>query len=59
VAAAASTKVVRALLFETTPTDPATFALVPIVLALVAAIASIAPVYRATRTDPIVAIRAE
>jgi predicted permease len=58
-AAAASTKVVRALLFETTPTDAATFAIVPIVLALVAAIASIAPVYRATRTDPIVAIRAE
>ena len=58
-AAAASTTVVRALLFETTPTDPATFVIVPLVLAAVAAIASVAPAYRATRTDPIVAIRAE
>ncbi|MGH7618286.1 MAG: FtsX-like permease family protein, partial [Gemmatimonadaceae bacterium] len=58
-AAAASTKVVRALLFETTPTDLTTFVVVPVVLSVVAAIASVAPAYRATRTDPIVAIRSE
>jgi predicted permease len=58
-AAAASTKLVRALLFETTPTDAETFVVVPLVLTLVAMIASVAPAYRATRTDPIAAIRAE
>jgi predicted lysophospholipase L1 biosynthesis ABC-type transport system permease subunit len=57
--ALASTRVVRALLFETTPTDVATFLLVPAVLAVVAAVASAVPAYRATRTDPIIAIRAE
>jgi ABC-type antimicrobial peptide transport system permease subunit len=59
VAAAASTKLVRALLFETTTTDVATFITVPLVLAAVAAVASAVPAYRATRTDPILAIRAE
>jgi putative ABC transport system permease protein len=58
-AAVTATKVVRALLFETTPTDPATFVAVPVVLAAVAAIASAVPAYRATRTDPIAAIRAD
>jgi predicted permease len=58
-AAFASTKLIRSMLFETTPTDITTFVVVPLVLAAVAAIASIAPAYRATRTDPIVAIRAE
>jgi putative ABC transport system permease protein len=58
-AAFASTKLIRAMLFETTPTDATTFVVVPLVLAAVAAIASLAPAYRATRTDPIIAIRAE
>ncbi len=58
-AAAASATLVRAMLFETTPTDVTTFVVVPLVLAAVAAVASVAPAYRATRTDPIIAIRAE
>jgi putative ABC transport system permease protein len=58
-ASAASAKLVRALLFETTPTDAATFVVVPLVLTIVAMIASVAPAYRAARTDPIAAIRAE
>jgi ABC-type antimicrobial peptide transport system permease subunit len=58
-AAGASTKLVRALLFETTPTDAATFVVVPLVLTLVAMIGSVVPAYRATRIDPITAIRAE
>jgi len=57
--AVASTKLIRSMLFETTPTDVTTFVMVPLVLAVIAAIASVAPAYRATRTDPIVAIRAE
>ena len=58
-AAFVSTKLIRAMLFDTTPTDATTFVVVPLVLATVAAIASVAPAYRATRTDPIIAIRAE
>jgi putative ABC transport system permease protein len=59
IAAAAATRLLQAMLFQTTATDPATFVVVPIVLALVAALAALIPALRATRTDPIVAMRAE
>jgi len=58
-AAAGTTKLLRSMLFETTPTDQGTFLVVPIVLAVVATIASLVPAFRATRTDPIIVIRAE
>ena len=48
-----------ALLFEVTPTDPVTFALVPAGLVLVALVASYFPARRATRIDPVRALRAE
>ena len=57
--ALAGARVLRALLFQTTPTDPATFLLVPGVLALVALAASALPALRAARTDPATVIRAE
>jgi len=57
--AVAATKVLQAMLFETSTMDSATFVLVPIVLAVVATIASLVPAYRATRTDPLIVIRAE
>jgi putative ABC transport system permease protein len=57
--AAGATRLLHAMLFQTTPTDATTFIIVPLALALVAALASLAPALRATRTDPIVAIRAE
>jgi putative ABC transport system permease protein len=57
--AGAATHLLRAMLFQTTAIDPATFVIVPLALALVAALASLAPALRAMRTDPIVAIRAE
>ena len=41
------------------PRDPATFTLVSLVLATVAFIACWIPAQRATRTDPLVAIRYE
>ncbi|MEP6491901.1 MAG: ABC transporter permease [bacterium] len=58
-AAAGTTKVLQSMLFETTRTDAVTFVVVPVILAVVATIASLVPAYRATRTDPIVVIRAE
>ncbi|HTJ23194.1 MAG TPA: ABC transporter permease [Gemmatimonadaceae bacterium] len=58
-AAFAGTRVLRALLFQTTPSDPTTFLVVPIVLGLVALAASAVPASRAARTDPAIVIRAE
>jgi putative ABC transport system permease protein len=47
------------MLFDVAPTDPATYATVAAVLAAVALAASYVPARRATRVDPIVALRAE
>jgi ABC-type lipoprotein release transport system permease subunit len=47
------------MLFDTPPTDVATFVIVPLVLGVVAVVASYAPARRATRVDPIAALRAE
>ncbi|HVX42140.1 MAG TPA: ADOP family duplicated permease [Gemmatimonadaceae bacterium] len=55
----AGTRVLRALLFQTAPTDAVTFAVVPIVLAAVALFATTLPALRAARTDPAIVIRAE
>jgi ABC-type antimicrobial peptide transport system permease subunit len=58
-AALAVTRLMKALLFEVGPNDPATLAGVAAVITAVAAAASLVPAFRATRVDPIVALRDE
>jgi ABC-type antimicrobial peptide transport system permease subunit len=55
----ALTRVMSSLLFNVSATDAMTFALVPVVLIATAALASYLPALRATRVDPIVALRDE
>jgi ABC-type antimicrobial peptide transport system permease subunit len=52
-------RLIRGLLHGVSPHDPATFGLVPAVLMAVALVASWIPAHRATRVDPIVALKSE
>ncbi|PYR57229.1 MAG: ABC transporter permease [Acidobacteria bacterium] len=55
--ALALSRIMGTLVFDVTAHDPFTFALAPIVLAVVAAAATIVPARRAARVDPIHALR--
>jgi putative ABC transport system permease protein len=55
----ALTRVMASLLYEVSPADPATFVGVPVLLALAAVAASYVPALRATRVDPVLALRHE
>jgi putative ABC transport system permease protein len=58
-AALASTRVLESLLFEVTPTDPLTLGGVAGLLLAVAIAATLWPARRATKVDPMVALRYE
>ena len=58
-AAFALTRVIASQLYGVTATDPATFALVAILLAITALAANLIPALRATRVDPAVVLRDE
>jgi ABC-type antimicrobial peptide transport system permease subunit len=55
----AATRVMKGLLFGVTSADPVTFATVALMLLLVTLVASYIPAWRATRVDPIIALRCE
>jgi putative ABC transport system permease protein len=59
VAAAVLSRSISTFLFGVQPIDPITFALVPVVLMVTAAIAVAVPAWRASRVDPVVAFRTE
>jgi putative ABC transport system permease protein len=57
--ALAATRLLRSLLYGTSPTDAVTYAAVAALLVAIAAGASLVPALRASRVDPLVALRDE
>ncbi|MCU1385100.1 MAG: permease [Acidobacteria bacterium] len=58
-AAAGAAQVIQTLLFDVRPLEPLVYAVVTVTFALVAALACLLPSLRASRIDPLVALRAE
>jgi len=58
-ASAGVVRLIRSMLYETSPLDPAVFAAVAAILLAVAALACTLPAWRASRLDPMQALRTE
>jgi ABC-type antimicrobial peptide transport system permease subunit len=52
-------RLLKSMLYQTQPLDPAVFAAVATTLLLVAAVACLVPAWRASRLDPMQALRTE
>jgi putative ABC transport system permease protein len=53
------TRFLKTLLFGVSPTEPLTFALIAVLLTAVAVLACWIPAWRATKVDPLIAIKYE
>ncbi len=53
------TRFLQTMLFEIKPTDPITFGVLTVLLVSVALLACLIPAQRATRVDPLMALRHE
>ena len=58
-AALAATRLLRSILYDTQPGDPATFAGIAALLGASAILATLVPAWRATRIEPVDAIKSE
>jgi putative ABC transport system permease protein len=59
IAASATTRLMRGLLFGVSATDPATFVVIAALLLFVALLAALVPARRATKVDPLIALKCE